>query len=371
MKWKWISAGVAVFIGLGLLVAVGGWALRRNMTGPSMERHGGTILVYQIDEKEENYTPESMASALKRRLDPSDIYHIAATPLDADRMEIRIPRTTDHAAVIDRSKELISRAGRLDFRIVANAVDDAPGIEAAEHALLRAQSHEEVRAELEERALRGKPPPAVGPDKDGGFGYSWFELSSAERNACGLAEEPGEHHNENLWHDLAEARKFGRAHVVERIGLIYSRDCRARDSGKSVEFFLLCRDPAKEPQTGKSLGVTGADLTRAMSTIDFRGRPAVGFHFTVDGGERFYELTSKNSPTEDGASRHYRFLAIILDGQIMSAPRLNSPIRHDGIIEGEFTPQEVDNLSQILQAGALPATLRPAPISETAVGPTK
>src|SRR5262249_36236952 len=63
-------------------------------------------------------------------------------------------------------------------------------------------------------------------------------------------------------------------------------------------------------------------------------------------------------------------LAIILDEFIVSAPRLNEPIRTDGQISGRFTKEQVDDLVRILRAGALPATLKKDPVSENTIGPT-
>jgi preprotein translocase subunit SecD len=368
MKWKRIIAAVAIVVGLGVLATVGRMGLR-YLLRPSMASHGGTILVYQVDEKGESYTPEEMADTLKRRLDPSAEYNIIVTPLDGDQMKIRIPRSRHHSDRVAQCKELLIQVGKLEFRIVANKMDDADAIEAAEQAILAAQSHDDVRAELDALALKGKPPPSPRPIKGDAFAsghtYSWFELSRAERMSLDLSEKPEGRRNQDLWNQLAEARKAGRAHIVERIGLIFSRESRRGAKDKSVEFFVLCRDPKQDSR------VTGADLEKADPITSGSGRPAVGFRFTTAAGDRFYELTSKNVPTGDGEERQYRLLAIILDGQIMSAPRLNAAIRRDGVIEGQFTQQEVDNLCQILRAGALPATLRPVPISETAVGPTK
>src|SRR5204863_5686743 len=65
-----------------------------------------------------------------------------------------------------------------------------------------------------------------------------------------------------------------------------------------------------------------------------------------------------------------RHLAITLDGQIRSAPTLRSAIRSNGQITGDFTKKEVETLVTILRAGALPATLRPQPVSENTMGAT-
>ena len=65
-------------------------------------------------------------------------------------------------------------------------------------------------------------------------------------------------------------------------------------------------------------------------------------------------------------------LAIVLDDMIQSAPKINDPLTGGrGIITGNFTPEDVDRMVSILRAGALPATLKPAPVSETTVEPTK
>jgi preprotein translocase subunit SecD len=61
--------------------------------------------------------------------------------------------------------------------------------------------------------------------------------------------------------------------------------------------------------------------------------------------------------------------AIVLDGQIISAPRFNEPIcGGSGIISGSFTLKEANDLSILLRAGALPAPLNI--IEERTVGPS-
>ncbi|MGH7225574.1 MAG: protein translocase subunit SecD, partial [Gemmataceae bacterium] len=65
-----------------------------------------------------------------------------------------------------------------------------------------------------------------------------------------------------------------------------------------------------------------------------------------------------------------RKLAIVLDGQIRAAPNLHQAIRDRGQISGGFTQKSVQDLVTILRAGALPATLKPNPVSENSMGPT-
>ena len=49
---------------------------------------------------------------------------------------------------------------------------------------------------------------------------------------------------------------------------------------------------------------------------------------------------------------------------------LNAVISDSGVIEGDFKPEDVNRLVTILKAGALPASLKSQPVSETTMGPT-
>ena len=63
-------------------------------------------------------------------------------------------------------------------------------------------------------------------------------------------------------------------------------------------------------------------------------------------------------------------LGIVLDGELYSAPSIQSTIYDRGQITGNFTKAEVEKLVDVLNAGALPATLTKEPISRLYSGPT-
>src|SRR6185437_3649982 len=109
----------------------------------------------------------------------------------------------------------------------------------------------------------------------------------------------------------------------------------------------------------KAAAVTGRDLRNARPTVDDNNLPAVSFTLSAEGGRKFGKASGENI----GKS-----LAIILDGRVQSAPRLESRITTDGRITGSFTPEEVQNLSLILRSGALPATL--TYLEEKTIGPS-
>src|SRR6185436_11528398 len=61
-------------------------------------------------------------------------------------------------------------------------------------------------------------------------------------------------------------------------------------------------------------------------------------------------------------------LAIVLDGRVQSAPRIDGRITTDGRIYGTFTPQEAQDLALILRSGAL--LTRMDYLEEQTIGPS-
>ena len=61
-------------------------------------------------------------------------------------------------------------------------------------------------------------------------------------------------------------------------------------------------------------------------------------------------------------------MAIVLDGRIESVATIRARITDEGIIEGDFTQQEVQDLSTVLKSGALPAGI--TTLEERTVGPS-
>jgi preprotein translocase subunit SecD len=105
--------------------------------------------------------------------------------------------------------------------------------------------------------------------------------------------------------------------------------------------------------------VTGRDLRSARPTLDENNQPAVSFTLNSQGGQKFGKVTGENIG---------RQLAIVLDGRVQSAPRIDGRISTDGRISGSFTQQEAQDLSLVLRSGSLPASL--TYLEERVIGPT-
>ncbi len=108
--------------------------------------------------------------------------------------------------------------------------------------------------------------------------------------------------------------------------------------------------------------LTGAELTRAEVQADPNspGNWQVAIEFTATGARIFSEITEQNT------GRH---LAIVLDGVLQSAPRINERIPGGrAVITGQFTVDEARDLAIVLRAGALPAPV--TVLEERTVGPS-
>jgi preprotein translocase subunit SecD len=95
--------------------------------------------------------------------------------------------------------------------------------------------------------------------------------------------------------------------------------------------------------------VTGKDLRVVRRGQDEWNNPAVSFQLSPDGASRFEQMTGANIN---------KYLAIILDNKVLSAPIINARISDSGIIQGGFTIESADDLVLILKSGALPAGIK-------------
>lgn len=380
---------------------------------------GGTILVYEVDQDASKLSrgndPSAgrakadtvLADSLKRRIDPADILGVVIRPLGESRVELILPYGARSEAgkgninqdEVEKVKELIKQVGSLEFRILANDMDDAEAVEAAREYFRKARQdpNSTEAKELELSAKNGLPPPfpnrasteAPFLFKNEEVRYEWIELDKHFRAEENLSTNLPEHLSEKqskrgnyLRERLAEARTqndlFVQPNENQEKGsklsrVFYSRPTinekikpEERDK-KKIDYFALTR------VSDKNQVRVGGDITISASVRDGRnGEPVVGFDFNSRGADKFYQVTSNNQierPSGGGLAIQ-RYLAIILDGRLISAPMLNEPIRGSGIIEGNFTRTEVERVVNLLRSGALPATLKQLPVSENTIGAT-
>jgi len=126
--------------------------------------------------------------------------------------------------------------------------------------------------------------------------------------------------------------------------------------------------PGKESSEGrrryflvpKRAALSGKYLKEARPDFDQQhGQMVVAFTLSPEGGDKFYDLTSKN---------YRRILAAVLDGVVITAATIQASIRSNGQISGSFTPEEARELAVLLKSGSFVAPVSFA--EERQVGPS-
>jgi preprotein translocase subunit SecD len=376
---------------------------------PDINEVGGTVLVYEIDRRKEPPPDlDAVAGVLQRRFQAAGLPHVTARPLGGGQVEVGVPRAGDHAEELARVKALLARVGTLEFCVLANSHDDAEAIRTVMNQMNGPSKA--MQAELGNRQRKGLPPPPplenpgdpLSPPREcvlrglpGGatsrVTYRWIELGTHELTTLGLDSAAKDDPVRGAaWREAAEAR--GKAvHLsdssvpgVDRKMLggavFFSRPCldeNLDDAARrrtGVEYFVLARDPELDETTGKPTPpIDGSYIIAAHAILDDE-RPAVAFQLNPAGGGLLRTLTRRNvpgGPPGPGGAVPFvkRHLAIILDGQVVMAPTINSEISTHAQISGQFTRAEVEQIASVLAAGALPVALSPTPVRETVVEP--
>jgi SecD/SecF fusion protein len=321
-------------------------------------------LIYEVAPYVEESTIDLkiLAEALDRRLNPTGARRIAVTPEGTRQIKIEVGECT--AERLQLIKRMVSTAGKLEFRMLANEkehwkfIDDARElmgndlrmddeivarwVTADWRVVELASDREEAHREIIELAL------ATNDDEVARHGQTqaiWLTLE--------LESIP-----EDLREGLATRKLAGGENQV--LALTNA----SRDSGGHV----LRVDQLNTLQIltiQDEFNVTGANLKSAVTNIDDHGRLAIGFEFNKPGAESFAKLTTKYAPNLIG---FHRQLGIVLDDVLLSAPTLNEPITGGfGQISGNFTEEEVDFIVAVLNAGSLPVRLERQPVSEMVV----
>jgi len=88
-------------------------------------------------------------------------------------------------------------------------------------------------------------------------------------------------------------------------------------------------------------GLAGDIIKSSFVARGNLGDPQINFELTADGAQKFADVTRENVGHR---------LAIVLDGELYSAPNINTPIETgSGMIEGSFTIEAAQELANVLQ----------------------
>ncbi len=277
---------------------------------------GGTNLIYAVDHVKakadqkvvDKATLDKMVGAVMRRINPGGTEELTVRRVGNDRIEVIIPGADRE--VVEQKKRQIVNLGSLEFAILANQKDHANEINIG----------------------KGMRPDQNSHFRDGRLVLSWRDVAPGQD----VNQFPG---------DRTATRDGERVVDGEKV---------------KVKQFLVIHDPPNQ-------AVTGRYLTHAQAQMDENGQMAVGFNFSARGGQLFSQLTDRYKP--DRVESFERRLAVLLNGEIQTAPTIRSRISDRGQITGNFKREEIDQLISVLNAGALEVPLIEQPVSEFTISP--
>ncbi len=332
------------------------WETYRFDIKLGVDLKGGVILIYEVAddapatraEGEEFVDPQSRAQAqmgrligaLSRRINPSGTKEIVVREYGGRQVEIIIPEVDPQE--VAEIKRLISKAGVLEFRIVANPRDHADVInlarEMAEDPVLKRAR--EVRDETGKPvglwARVGREDVITNPDRPFKLSVANYLIRDASSNE--IIEVPSQVFRDNEKDEILALEKFLESRGTKEIDVLMA--------------------------TNDGYNVTGRNLA-ASKGRDELTNPCINFTLSGPSVDDFADLTRDFKP--DG--NFERQLGILLDKQLLSAPNIREMIVGRGRITGKFSEQEVDFMVNILTAGSLPMILNEDPISENIIDP--
>ncbi len=309
-------------------------ALRDRAMKLGLDLQGGMHLVMEVDQTglDEQAARDAVDRArevIENRVNQFGVAEPLIQRQGENRIVVQLPGLLDP----DRAKTLIGQTALLEFVIV--------------------KTPDETRALLDRLdALVAARVPAASDTSE----YPYFDPAKPISSRMLTLDQGGVFFSDE---DVPDIQKF-----LQEVGADTLMPLDARLLWGSETAYFQGRSGKVLYFVEKRAEMTGADVATARVGMDLDperpNMPGVLLSFTRRGSTVFSRVTGANVG---------RLLAIILDGNVRSAPIIRERIpRGEASITGSFTDKEASDLSIVLRAGALPAPLNV--IEERTVGPS-
>ena len=321
--WKWL---ILVFLIASSLAVV--WPPKEKIV-LGLDLQGGTSFVLQVnteslDENAKEDAPERALEVIRNRVDElGGTEPIIYLEPQTKRIVVQIPGLKPEER--ERARDNLKRAAFLEFKLV----------------------HKDNQ-QLVEALLNGQPPP----------GYKVVSVSGRQQRY--LQRDPAGDPTGATEESIARTLRTYQAPPNHDLMLM------AETIGGLRVFEPVYVKRAREKFTGENLTNAGVQQDQGTLTQSY----VVTLEFDAPGRRRFTQVTKDYAPMGDrNPTEVGRRLAIVLDGNLFSAPVLRTPIYSGRAqIEGNFTYAEARDLALVLRAGALPGEVEI--IEERQVAPT-
>jgi preprotein translocase subunit SecD len=359
-----------------VIVAIAVWQLfeHRSETGDwlklGLDLKGGMHLVLEVDDPQGTMTAEARADMIERvemivrtRIDEFGIDEPLIQRVGGDRLIVELAGISDE----EQAKGIVTRNAFLEFKMVQQQASDMDAaLPRMDRAIVAALGVDSIRAmgraegggsRIEDLLFRQND--STPTDSTAGLATDSAEAAANAlrpfSSLLSFGDIPGTYLVDV--EDVPAARHFLSLPEVQRAiprgtSLQWGRDIVPRGVRTYQQLYVLTEEPF----------LTGDQLEDAAAERDPQfNQSIVRFELSRAGGRDFSRFTGANVG---------QFLAIVLDGEVMSAPVIRDRIGARGQIEmGQGTPlEEARDLALVLRAGALPARI--AIIEERTVGPS-
>jgi preprotein translocase subunit SecD len=359
-----------------VIVAIAVWQLfeHRSETGDwlklGLDLKGGMHLVLEVDDPQGTMTADARADMIERvemivrtRIDEFGIDEPLIQRVGGDRLIVELAGITDE----EQAKGIVTRNAFLEFKMVQQQSSEMDAaLPRMDRAIVAALGVDSIRAmgraesggsRIEDLLFRQND--STPTDSTAGLATDSAEAAANAlrpfSSLLSFGDIPGTYLVDV--EDVPAARHFLGLPEVQRTiprgtSLQWGRDIVPRGVRTYQQLYVLTEEPF----------LTGDQLEDAAAERDPQfNQSIVRFELSRAGGRDFSRFTGANVG---------QFLAIVLDGEVMSAPVIRDRIGARGQIEmGQGTPlEEARDLALVLRAGALPARI--AIIEERTVGPS-
>ena len=342
-----------------------------------LDLQGGMHLVLEIDDPDGTLTEERRIDAIERaeriirtRIDEFGVEEPLIQTVGSDRLIVELAGLDDES----RAKEIINQQAYLEWKLVLETTEVDQALERLDRAVVVAIGEEGLRemgrateatetTSIEQLLFNEPEDSAATADSAaaaGGDGTA--EVAEPEEEELNLRPFTGLLNRGDVGTytvDAADVETATEFIALPEFQRALPRDVSLQWGWDSIpiggrfyrELYVLEEDPF----------LTGEQLDNATANRDQQfNQPQVLFDLNRRGGRAFQQLT--------GAHIGDR-IAIVLDGEVVSAPVVRDRIGSRGSIDlGSADMSEATDLALVLRAGALPAPLRI--MEERIVGPS-
>jgi protein-export membrane protein SecD len=310
------------------------WLIPQKAVSLGLDLQGGSHVVLEVDVADlTRLQLRQLQDDVRRVLREERIAVTGGVGVQGRGVQVRIPEVADRTKALPKLRELAQP--------ITNAVlGGAGGVTLA----VQEQADGIVRLEITEAGLRDKVSRAVAQSIEvirkrvdsTGTTEPQIQRQGVDRI---LVQVPGLQDPQRLKVLLGSTAKLEFRLVAEP----------GANPG-DVEEMRDKENPGRTISVERRVMVQGEDLISSEPGFDSRnGEPVVNFRFNVRAAQIFGRVTTDNVGKP---------FAIILDNEVISAPRIVTPITGgSGQISGRFTLQAANDLSTLLRAGALPAKM--------------